>query len=136
MRNDNYYSSQDYKNKIKASGEFRKANDYDVFGWNICMECHYFQADKDAGSACHGECSLMAAQGAYNGVMATAVCNQYINKTNGYKLDGEVAMPELHTEALRRANSCLPGTMGDMQLVKKLQKTRTDKKTGRVYVIA
>ena len=128
-----YTSHKDYENKIKNSGTFRKANDYEVFAWNICMECHYFQADKDAGSACHGECSLMTSHGAYNGVIATAVCNQYINRIHGYKLDGEVVMPELHTESLRRANSTLPGTMGDMQLFKKLHKTRTDKK-GRVYI--
>ena len=129
-----YSSQEDYKSKIENSGKWRKVNNYEVFAFNFCLECHYFQADKDAESACHGDCSLMAAQGAYNGVEATAVCDQYINRIHGYKLDGEVVMPELYTEALRRANSSLPGTMSDMQLVKKLHKTRTDRKTGRVYI--
>ena len=78
----------------------------------------------------------MAAQGTYDGVLANAVCNQYINRIHGFKLDGEVVMPELHTEALKRANSSLPGTMSDMQLFKKLHKTRTDRKTGRFYITA
>ena len=129
-----YESEEDYKAKIKNSGTFRKANDYEVFGWNICMECLYYKTDP--ALPIHGECHLMAANGCYDGVVYDAVCNQYINRINGYKLDGEVVMPELHTEALRRANSSLPGTMSDMQLVKKLHKTRTDRKTGKVYITA
>ena len=130
-----YKNAAHYESCLKNRDSFSKENSYEVFFWNICMECHYFQADKDEGSACSGECSLMEARGAFSGVMKTAVCNQYINKTHGCKLDGEVTMPELYTEALRRANSSLPGTMDDIQLVKKLHKTRTDRKTGRVYII-
>ena len=131
----NIRNAKEYDNTMKESGKFRKNNGYTVHSWNICLECKYYQATS-LEFAGHGECMLMEQEGAYNGVMATAVCNQYIDKIRGYKLDGEIVEPELHTEALRKANSGLVGKFSDMQLIKKLNKTFTDKVTGKVYLMA
>jgi hypothetical protein len=109
-----YKNQEDYAEKMENSGEWRKANNYEVFGWNICMECRYFKADIDAGSACHGECSLMALDGAYNGVVYDAVCNRYINK-RGYDINGKVVDPAL---------------------LSKWIPTRTDKQTGETFIVA
>jgi len=110
----NYSSQEDYKAKMEKSGVWRKANNYEVFGWNICMECRYFKADMDAGSACSGDCSLMEQDGAYNGVVYDAVCNRYVNK-RGFDLNGRVIDPVV-----------LP----------KWIPTRTDKRTGETFIVA
>ena len=110
----NYKNQEDYKAKMKNSGKWRKANNYEVFGWNICMECRYFNAHLDAGHVCHGDCSLMEAEGAFNGVMYDAVCDRYINR-RGFDLNGKVV-----------DNTSLPGWIP----------TRTDKKTGDLFIVA
>ncbi|GHV86260.1 hypothetical protein AGMMS50230_18680 [Spirochaetia bacterium] len=110
----NYSSQEDYKAKIANSGKWRTANDYEVFAFNFCMECRYFKADKDAGSVCSGDCSLMEQEGAYNGVIATAVCNRYVN-TRGFDINGKVVDP-----------AALP----------KWIPTRTDKRTGETFIVA
>jgi hypothetical protein len=86
-----YKNADHYKEAMKKSGKFRKENDYEVFSWNICMECHYF---KKLGKFNDGECRLMEKEGAYNGVMATAVCNRYLNK-RGFDINGKVIIPGL-----------------------------------------
>ena len=108
-----YSSQEDYKAKMDKSGKWRKANNYEVFGWNICMECRYFKANLDAGHVCGGDCSLMEQEGAYNGVMYDAVCNRYINR-RGFDLNGKVIDP-----------IALPGWI----------KTRTNKKTGETFIV-
>jgi hypothetical protein len=108
-----YKSKEDYETKIKASGEWRKANNYEVFGWNICMECRYFNAHFDAGHVCSGDCSLMEKEGAYNGVMYDAVCDRYINR-RGFDIDGKVVDP-----------ASLPAWI----------KTKKDKKTGQLFIV-
>jgi len=110
----NYRSQEDYKAKMENSGKWRKANGYEVFSFNFCMECKYFKADMDTGSACSGNCSLMEAEGAYNGVMYDAVCDRYINR-RGFDLNGKVVDPAV-----------LPRWIP----------TRTDKKTGETFVVA
>ena len=105
-----YSSHEDYKAKMKNSGTFRKENDYEVFSWNICLECKYFKADPQYRF--HGECILMEQEEAYNGVMATAVCNRYVN-TRGFDLNHKVVEPSL-----------LPAWI----------RTRKDKKTGETYL--
>ena len=107
-----YGGQDDYKKKIKTSGEWRKANNYEVFGWNICMECRYFSASIDAGYVCGGGCSLMEKEGAYNGVMYDAVCDRYVNR-RGFDINGKVVDP-----------AALPAWV----------RTRKDKKTGEVYL--
>ena len=109
-----YGSEKDYKAKIEKSREWRKANNYEVFGWNICMECRYFKADVDAGSVCGGDCSLMEQDEAYNGVVYYAVCNRYVNK-RGYDLNGRVVDP--------------------LALPKRMP-MRKDKRTGETFVVA
>ena len=88
----NYTDNKDYKAKIKNSSEWRKANDYEVFAWNICMECVFYKPEP--AMPIHGECQLMADNGCYDGVLYTAVCNKYVNK-RGYDLNGKIVMPEL-----------------------------------------
>jgi len=88
----NYSSGEDYKAKMEKSKAWRESNNYEVFGWHICMECRYFKADMDGGSACQGDCSLMERDGAYNGVVYDAVCNRYVNK-RGYDFNGRVVDP-------------------------------------------
>jgi len=109
-----YSSQEDYKAKMENSSKWRKANNYEVFGWNICMECRYFKADMDTGTIYHGECSLMAQEGAYNVVVYDAVCNRYVNK-RGYNINGGVI---------------------DLLTLPKWIPTKTDKKTGKMFVVA
>jgi hypothetical protein len=85
-----YSSQEDYKTKMENSGTFRKANNYEVFGFNICMECKFFKADP--GLPIHGECHLMEESNCYNGVVYDAVCNRYQNK-RGFDLNGRVVDP-------------------------------------------
>ena len=106
-----YSSQEDYKAKHKARGKWSKANDYEVFGFNICMECKFFTADKDFPIS--GECSLMAQDNCYDGVVYDAVCNQYINK-KGFDLNGKVVDP-----------SALPGWIH----------TKKDKQTGETFIV-
>jgi hypothetical protein len=87
-----YKDADQYKKAMKESGKFRKANDYEVFAWNICLECQRFKADKKFPT--QGVCLLMEKEGAYGGVIATAVCNQYLNK-RGYDINGKVVNPAL-----------------------------------------
>jgi len=109
----NYSSQKDYKKKIETSGTWRKANNYEVFGWNICLECRYFNAHLDAGHVCAGDCSLMEQEGAYNGVMYDAVCDRYINR-RGFDINGKVVDPAF-----------LPAWI----------KTKKDKETGAMFLV-
>jgi hypothetical protein len=108
------YKSQEYKAKMEKSSEWRMANDYEVIGFHICMECKHFKADMDAGSACNGNCSLLEQDGAYNGVVYDAVCNRYVNR-RGYDFNNRIVDP-----------AALP----------KWLPTRTDKKTGEIFIVA
>jgi hypothetical protein len=74
----NYSSQKDYKAKMEKSGTFRKVNNYEVFGFNICMECQFYKAYKEIPTL--GECQLMASNGCFNGVVYIAVCDKYIRR--------------------------------------------------------
>ena len=108
----NYSSQEDYKAKMDNRDKWSKANNYEVFGWNICMECQFFKANPDI--PIHGECHLMADNDCYNGVVYDAVCNRYVNK-RGYDLAGRVVNP-----------AALPGWIP----------TKTDKKTSETFIVA
>jgi hypothetical protein len=99
---------------MEKSKVWRESNNYEVLGWHICMECRYFKADMDAGSACLGDCSLMEQEGAYNGVVYDAVCSRYVNK-RGYDLNGRVIDPVALPEWIP---------------------TRKDKRTGETFIVA
>ena len=86
----NYSSEHDFKEKIENRRKWSKANDYEVFAWNICMECQFYKADADCPT--HGECTLMASNGCYNGVVYTAICNRYISK-KGVDINGNAVNP-------------------------------------------
>jgi hypothetical protein len=87
-----YKDADHYKKAMKASGKFRKVNDYEVFVWNICMECQHFKADKKFHT--QGDCLLMEKEGGYGGVLATAVCNRFMS-TKGTDINGKVVEPTL-----------------------------------------
>jgi len=63
---------------MKRSGTWRKTNGYEVFNHAMCLHCAFFKMDTDL--PIHGECSLMNREGAYEGVMADAVCNRFISR--------------------------------------------------------
>jgi hypothetical protein len=105
-----YKDADHYKAAMKASGKFRKVNDYEVFAFNICLECRHFKADKKFHT--QGDCLLMEKEGAYGKVVATAVCTRYLNR-RGYDLHGKVVNPAL-----------LPAWI----------KTRKDKTTGELFI--
>ena len=57
--------------------------DYDTYNFAACFSCKHFRfnnhksmAEWSGRNTC-GNCSLMKKHGAYNGVMAMAVCNKY-----------------------------------------------------------
>jgi hypothetical protein len=105
-----YADYRDHEKALKARSKWSKDNDYEVFAWNICLECKYFKINP--AHPVHGDCELMRQEGAYPGVMVTAVCNRYINK-RGYDLNGKVVDPGL-----------LPAWI----------KTRKDKETGELFI--
>ena len=84
-----YKDNKDYKQKIKARGKWSKANDYDVFNYAFCLECVHFKMDVSMPIC--GDCLLMEKEGAFNGVMAQAVCNRFLSHKgrdiNGKQLD-------------------------------------------------
>jgi hypothetical protein len=81
-----------YKSAMKARQSFRKANDYEVFNWNLCLVCLHFKAD--AGHPWQGDCCLMGKEGCYPGVMAQAVCNRFLSRA-GTDINGKVIIPSL-----------------------------------------
>jgi hypothetical protein len=87
-----YKDADHYKAAIKASGKFRKANDYEVFNWALCLECEYFKIDPALPIS--GDCGLMEQQGSYPGVMALAVCNCFMSH-KGTDINGKVVNPAL-----------------------------------------
>jgi hypothetical protein len=105
-----YKDADHYRNAIKASGKFRKANDYEVFDWALCLECKHFKIDP--AHPFHGDCELMEREGAYPGVMAAAVCNRFLS-TKGTDINQRVVEPSL-----------LPAWV----------KTRKDKTTGELFI--
>jgi hypothetical protein len=71
-----------FENRVKFSDK----NDYEFFNFALCAVCVYFSfnnRDKDniewVGKNGCGDCRLMKAQGAYGGVMTTAVCNKFLS---------------------------------------------------------
>ena len=87
-----YKDAAHYKSCLKNRQAFSRENDYEVFSWSICLNCKYFKADPDLPIA--GDCQLMSDSGCYDGVMALAVCNRFIDR-RGYDLNGKVVNPEL-----------------------------------------
>jgi hypothetical protein len=87
-----YSSPEDYQNHLRKSGRQRKANDYEVFNWCLCLECKHFKVDKHFHT--QGDCLLMWKEGAYGGVMAQAVCNRFMS-TEGMDINGKVVEPSL-----------------------------------------
>ena len=87
-----YKDNKDYKQKTKASGKWRKANDYDVFNYAFCLECVHFKMDVSMPIC--GDCLLMEKEGASNGVMAQAVCNRFLSR-HGTDINGKQLDPAL-----------------------------------------
>ena len=87
-----YKDSEDYENKVKASGKWRKANDYETFNFALCLECAFFKIDPKL--PIHGDCALMEKDGAYNGVVAIAVCNRFMSR-QGIDINGKQSNPDL-----------------------------------------
>jgi hypothetical protein len=65
--------------KAENRKQFNKENDYEVLAWNICLECKFFKSDLEL--PIYGECQLMAQNNCFEGVIATAICNRYVNKS-------------------------------------------------------
>ena len=57
--------------------------DYEVFNFALCAFCRSFRVNNSkpnvewAGKGMTGNCGYIKSKGAYNGVMASAVCNQF-----------------------------------------------------------
>jgi hypothetical protein len=104
-----YTSAKDYDEKIKASGKWHKSNDYDVFNFALCLECAYF---KPAPVATHGACALMEKEGAYNGVVAQAVCERFISckgtNINGKQLDPDLLSAIFKIEKMKDGSVFIP----------------------------
>jgi hypothetical protein len=105
-----YKDADHYKAAMKASGKFRKVNDYEVFNWALCLECVHFKMDLSI--PIHGDCSLMEKEGAYNGVMAQAVCNRFLSRKgsdiNGKQLDLAALSTAFKIERLKNGEIYIP----------------------------
>lgn len=84
--------NKDYREKIRKSGKWREANDYEVFNFASCLECRHYQMDKNLLIA--GDCKLMEADGAFNGVMGLAVCSKFLSN-HGKDINGKKVPPSL-----------------------------------------
>jgi hypothetical protein len=82
----------EYEKTIKARGQWRKANDYEVFNWALCLECKHFTID--TSHPFRGYCELMRQEGEYPVVMTEAVCNRFLS-TKGTDINGRVIDPSL-----------------------------------------
>jgi hypothetical protein len=89
---DCYHSPEDYQARLRESHKQRKANDYEVFDFALCLGCKHFKADKNYPTV--GDCLLMWEEGAYGGVDAIAVCNRFVDSL-GIGLDNKVIEPSL-----------------------------------------
>jgi hypothetical protein len=105
-----YHSAEQYKAAHKNRETWSKTNDYEVYNYAVCLHCKYFKLY--SAHCTHGNCGLMEQEGAYNGVMALAVCNRFLS-THGTDINGKVVIPSL-----------LP----------KWNKTRKDK-AGNIFVV-
>jgi len=71
--------------KFKRRSVFSRKNGYKDFNFALCVGCAYFSFDHSkeavewAGKYGCGKCRLAKAMGAYEGVMATAVCDKFIS---------------------------------------------------------
>jgi hypothetical protein len=80
--------------RYERSSVFKRKNGYEVFNYAMCLNCAYFSFDntKDAvqweGKNGCGKCRLAKAMGAYEGVMATAVCDKFLSHT-GTDINGK-----------------------------------------------
>jgi len=85
--------------KFKRRSVFSRKNGYKDFNFALCVGCAYFSFDHSkeavewAGKYSCGNCRLAKAMGAYEGVMATAVCDKFLSHF-GTDIDGKSATPK------------------------------------------
>jgi len=105
-----YKSQKDYEQKHKVRSKWSNQNDYDVFNNALCLECAFFKMDIDLPIC--GACKLMEQEGAYNGVLAQAVCNRFLSHKgtdiNGKQLDPAVLSIAFKIERLGNGEIYIP----------------------------
>jgi hypothetical protein len=80
--------------RYERSGVFKRENGYQPFDFALCINCAYFSFDNTkeavewAGKYGCGKCRLAKAMGAYDGVMATAICGKFLSHT-GTDINGK-----------------------------------------------
>ncbi|MCL2792456.1 MAG: hypothetical protein FWD87_05125 [Spirochaetaceae bacterium] len=84
------------KTAINKEHEIRqkwsKDNDYEVTEYCFCVSCRHFKID--INYPFHGDCSLMAKEGGYSGVVVEAICNRYLSST-GMDINGKQVNPAI-----------------------------------------
>jgi len=85
--------------KFERRDVFSDRYDYEVFHFALCVGCAYFSFDHSkeavewAGKYGCGKCHLAKAMGAYEGVLATSVCDNFLSHM-GTDINGKSATPE------------------------------------------
>ena len=74
---------------------FRKANNYGVFNFALCVECRWYKMNRT--TPIHGGCYLLEQAGIDGGVMAQAVCNKFLSG-HGTDIDGNKVSPDIYSE--------------------------------------